>query len=618
MAWWQGETSSRIVRDEAGRIKSVFNYDEQFASFSSEEFKANAANQQVLAKLLKGLPESFTKPLIVAACKSLGATFEDPNFRPELSSILSEDDDIDPSLKYTLTHLTWKRVGELFPGEKRVFDNIEPNDIKQGVLGDCYFLSSLSSLAENPPRIQRMFETAEYDPTGCYKLKMYDMGQPVQVIVDDFFPVNSDGTLAFSGPQEERGITELWVILLEKAWAKRFRSYWNIDAGFTNESLTDLTGAPCDVFNLQPNPQLWKKIFEGDQKGYVITAGSKQSTKGDTVNAQGLVSQHAYAVIAAKEVNTKKGKEQLLMIRNPWGGQEWNGDWSDDSPLWTPELVKELGWAKADDGRFWMNFKDFCKNYEEVVICHVHDDYQLSSLLFTQPSGECTIVQVTLNAPGHFYAVVNQIDGKHFPGQDYNSSPVRMILARIGSNNELEFVKGKLMDIRDSWVDVEGIAGDYLFFFEVLWNSDLANNKVGFSVYCAQSVNLADVTAKHTDFLQRVYTKKLALALPDNPPYKEGRDVTRYNIKRFGLDAEGNVLEGYIAEVFENAGVNQRADVTVMHSKFENVELLPPYAGREYKLSVHSKEIVTVVKKVVDPQEQVEHQVKVSVKLQKT
>lgn len=39
----------------------------------------------------------------------------------------------------------------LFEGE------IEPNDIKQGHLGDCYFLTSLSSLAEWPDRIRRLF-----------------------------------------------------------------------------------------------------------------------------------------------------------------------------------------------------------------------------------------------------------------------------------------------------------------------------------------------------------------------------------------------------------------------------------------------------------------------------
>jgi calpain-15 len=36
----------------------------------------------------------------------------------------------------------------------------------------------------------------------------------------------------------------LWVLLLEKAYAKKYGAYDKIEAGFTNEALRDLTGAP--------------------------------------------------------------------------------------------------------------------------------------------------------------------------------------------------------------------------------------------------------------------------------------------------------------------------------------------------------------------------------------
>lgn len=51
-----------------------------------------------------------------------------------------------------------------------LFDNIEPNDIKQGLLGDCYFLCSLSSLAERPHLVKRLFETKTYQPSGLYSV----------------------------------------------------------------------------------------------------------------------------------------------------------------------------------------------------------------------------------------------------------------------------------------------------------------------------------------------------------------------------------------------------------------------------------------------------------------
>ena len=40
---------------------------------------------------------------------------------------------------------------ELFKG------GIDPNDIKQGMLGDCYFVASLATLAEWPDRVKRIF-----------------------------------------------------------------------------------------------------------------------------------------------------------------------------------------------------------------------------------------------------------------------------------------------------------------------------------------------------------------------------------------------------------------------------------------------------------------------------
>ena len=43
----------------------------------------------------------------------------------------------------------------------------------------------------------------------------------------------------------------LWVILLEKAWAKLYKSYYGIEKGYAEEGLHCLTGAP--IVNLSFN-----------------------------------------------------------------------------------------------------------------------------------------------------------------------------------------------------------------------------------------------------------------------------------------------------------------------------------------------------------------------------
>jgi hypothetical protein len=50
-----------------------------------------------------------------------------------------------------------------------------------------------------------------------------------EVVVDDCFPVNSEGKLAFAQPYKG---TDIWVLVLEKCWAKLFGSYSKTNCKF--------------------------------------------------------------------------------------------------------------------------------------------------------------------------------------------------------------------------------------------------------------------------------------------------------------------------------------------------------------------------------------------------
>ena len=63
---------------------------------------------------------------------------------------------------------------------------------------------------------------------------------------------------------------ELWVILLEKAWAKLYGSYRYVEIGFPEEALHDLTGAPITrIFlkhrNIDPE-ETWKYLLKASEK----------------------------------------------------------------------------------------------------------------------------------------------------------------------------------------------------------------------------------------------------------------------------------------------------------------------------------------------------------------
>lgn len=107
------------------------------------------------------------------------------------------------------------------------------------MLGDCYFLCALSALAERPNLILRLFHSKEYNDCGFYAVWLNFFGEWTLYTIDDIFPCFKNQP-AFSKSNGD----ELWVILLEKAYAKAYGSYEIIEGGNPSTALKDLTGAP--------------------------------------------------------------------------------------------------------------------------------------------------------------------------------------------------------------------------------------------------------------------------------------------------------------------------------------------------------------------------------------
>ncbi|KAK3267978.1 hypothetical protein CYMTET_23493 [Cymbomonas tetramitiformis] len=131
--------------------------------------------------------------------------------------------------------VTWTEEGSSF---QLYEENVSANDIKQGQLGDCWFLSSLAALAEYPHLIKAVFKDKHKSEEGTFTMIFCKSGRWIEVEVDDRLPLK-DGT-----PIYAHSDNELWVILLEKAFAKLHGSYDAIAGGLPNEAMVDLTGAP--------------------------------------------------------------------------------------------------------------------------------------------------------------------------------------------------------------------------------------------------------------------------------------------------------------------------------------------------------------------------------------
>ena len=266
--------------------------------------------------------------------------------------------------------VAWTRCGALFDRCRLFKDTPSPFDVVQGGLGDCYLLSALCVLAERPARIYRLFETTELNKAGLVGARLYLHGEERLVLVDDQLPTRN-GALLFA---KSRTDGELWVSMFEKAFAKAYGSYANIELGSTARTLETLTGAPSTVASIRGRDTkaadaMWERIHGGLEKGHVVCLGVGDHPQ-DLQKLVGIVEKHAYACVGSAEVQGAR----LVRIRNPWAdGTEWRGKWSDEDENWTPELRRGLDHGVAADGVFWMAIEDVVGIFDDVVVCAVDD-----------------------------------------------------------------------------------------------------------------------------------------------------------------------------------------------------------------------------------------------------
>lgn len=279
-----------------------------------------------------------------------------------------------------------------------LFSGVDPNDMDQGGLGDCWLISAFAAMSEFPDALMALFGQKTIAEDGHYSVKLYsfqDKGMQTYEI-DDRFPVRN-GRCAYVKITEDG---EIWPCLLEKAFAAYSGGYEVLDGGFSVFAFGAMTGCTdLHFYRRDPDNDCWHErtptwetnnvhdatwggyisdptddevfqmIADADKNNFLMCAGSHSGSDTDTDDS-GVVQGHAYTLLTVKP-NVCDSGINLLQLRNPWGSGEWKGDWSDGSSMWDdhPEIAEECGYEKAEDGLFWIDWEDFKERYSTIYVC---------------------------------------------------------------------------------------------------------------------------------------------------------------------------------------------------------------------------------------------------------
>ncbi|WKY17158.1 hypothetical protein Q1695_001628 [Nippostrongylus brasiliensis] len=330
-------------------------------------------------------------------CIKSGHLFVDTLFPPTNASLFLEQG--------RSSDIVWKRPPELHDDPHLFVEGASPNDVTQGILGNCWFVSACSALTHNQHLLNRVIpdaESQEWSPkrhyAGIFRFRFWRFGRWVEVVIDDLLPTR-EGKLLFA---RSKTPNEFWSALLEKAFAKLYGCYENLVGGHLSDALQDVSGGVAETINIArflrsdaaDTPQLLfnnlKEAFDNDALivaaiAVVLFAAKTKDEIEQTLDC-GLVKGHAYAVTAVRyvELDARSGgfrsafgfhdRIQMIRLQNPWGEKEWNGPWSDDSKEWeqvTDSQKHSLGITVDEDGEFWMPWTSFIEFFTDISVCQM-------------------------------------------------------------------------------------------------------------------------------------------------------------------------------------------------------------------------------------------------------
>jgi len=474
----------------------------------------------------------------------------------------------------------WKRAKDIFNDKYYIIlDGFSMNDINQGEIGNCYLMSSLSSLANYPQLLAEVFRGIKVKEKGAIEVVLRIDGEWQIVLIDDYFPCSPEtGKLIYAHPLGN----ELWVPIIEKAWAKVNGGYMYINAGSPTEVLEAMTSFPIieqnhtsDNFN---NIDFWKILIEGTEKKWMMTCICPSSNEADEL---GLPTGHVYTFIEARESIVDGTNYKLARLRNPWGSISWKGKFNDNDKVWTETMLTAFHYNKdSDTGDFWMDYQDYCRIFIETEICKTMHFSASKSLKLPKNVPMVYEFQISVDSEVFFQVFRNFYRFNKGLLEMYNM-PIHILLIKK-NRNSISLVKSSYCQIEDAQLTLNLTAGSYLVYCYVNANNsdaskDLKNDLTNILyVTCNNYFEIFDKGEdKNHNLLKSVYA---------NHAYEAtSKDTDPLIIKNY-IDSDSELCYNYIKNISKNLVYNFKINFINKHTEPMGNPLttfsLPP--GAEY------------------------------------